>query len=211
MNTRLIVFTRFPRAGSAKTRLIPLLGAAGAAALHRDLTEHTLGTVDRSAASVPCATQIRYTGSSPEEMAGWLGAHRDCVDQGDGDLGARMERALQDAFDQSVDRAVVIGADCPDLNAEIVKHAFDLLIRTDLVVGPALDGGYYLVGIRRSAWERSRGPLFSDMPWSTDEVLTETVRRAYAAGLQLARLDFLGDVDRPEDLIVWERARSKKT
>jgi rSAM/selenodomain-associated transferase 1 len=210
MTARLILFTRFPRPGSAKSRLIPTLGSEGAAALHRELTEHTLRTVDQSLVSVGFDLQVRYTGASPEEMSDWLGAHRICVPQGDGDLGTRMEAAVQDAFAESMERVVVIGADCPDLSPEILKRSFDLLIRSDVVIGPALDGGYYLVAVRRSAWERCRRPLFSNMPWGTDEVLTETLRRAHSTGLELARLDVLGDVDRPEDLIVWERARENK-
>ncbi len=209
MTARLIVFTRFPRPGTTKTRLIPALGEDGAASLHREMTEHTLSVVDQATASAPFDVQIRYTGSTPQEMSGWLGAHREYVDQGEGDLGARMDRAVADAFDQSMDSAVVIGADCPDLSPETIRRAFDLIIRDDVVLGPALDGGYYLVGVRHAAWERARGPLFSNMAWSTSEVLTETVRRAHAAGLVHTRLDFLGDVDRPEDLIVWERARKK--
>lgn len=211
MTTRLILFTRFPRPGSVKSRLIPTLGSEEAAALHRELTEHTLQTVDQAVIAVGFDLQVRFTGSSPAEMSDWLGTHRSCVEQGDGDLGTRMEAAVQDAFNESMERVVVIGADCPDLSPEILKRAYDLLIRADVVIGPALDGGYYLVGVRRSAWDRCRKPLFSKMAWGTDEVLTETVRRAHAAGLDLARLDFLGDVDRPADLIVWERARIKKS
>ncbi len=211
MTARLLLFTRFPRPGTTKTRLIGLLGDQGAATLHREMTEHTLQVVDQATASAPFEVQIRYTGGTPAEMARWLGTHRQCVDQGDGDLGARMDRAAADAFDESTDSVVVIGSDCPDLNPGLIKRTFDLLIRTDVVLGPALDGGYYLVGIRRAAWERARRPLFSDMVWSTSEVLTETVRRIHAAGLDHTRLDFLGDVDRPEDLIIWERARNTKT
>jgi uncharacterized protein len=211
MTARLILLTRFGRPGSAKTRLIPVLGAEGAAALHREMTEHTVRVVDQSTAQAPFEVQIRYTGSDHAEMASWLGTHRDYADQGAGDLGARMERAVADAFDQSADSVLLIGADCPDLSPEIIGRSFDLLIRHDVVLGPALDGGYYLLGIHHAAWERARKPLFSDMAWSTSEVLTETLRRIHAAGLEHTRLDFLGDVDRPEDLFLWERARKKNS
>lgn len=211
MTARLILFTRFPRAGAAKTRLIPVLGDAGAAAVHRELTEHTLSTMDQSASTFSFEAEIRYTGGSPADMAGWLGPHRLYVDQGAGALGARMERAAADAFDSGVNQVVIIGADCPELSPGILKRAFDLLIRQDVVLGPATDGGYYLVGIRQSAWERARHPLFADIPWSTADVLTETVRHAHAAGLEVARLNYLGDVDRPEDLVLWERIRGART
>jgi rSAM/selenodomain-associated transferase 1 len=210
MSDRLLVFTRYPRPGAVKTRLVERLGAEGAAQLHRELTEHTLHRVEQGTTFGTFEAEVRFTGATPQEMEQWLGTHRRYVDQGDGDLGARLERAFADAYAQGSNRVVVIGTDCPDLSPGILARAFDLLIHTDLVVGPALDGGYYLLGIRHPAWDRARR-LLSDMPWGTDAVLTETVRRAQATGLELARLDFLSDVDRPEDLIVWERIRDATT
>ncbi len=210
MSARLILFTRFPRPGEAKTRLIPTLGPEGAAQLHRELTAHTLGTVDQSTALHPMDVEIRYTGASVDEMSEWLGTRRTYADQGDGDLGNRMDRAADAAFESSMDRVVIIGADCPELSPSLLNRAFDLLISRDIVLGPALDGGYYLIGVRHTAWQRARKPLFADMPWGTDDVLTETLRRTHAAGLAVARLDFLGDVDRPADLVLWEWVRDGK-
>jgi len=138
-------------------------------------------------------------------MTGWLGAHRACVPQGEGDPGRRMDRAADAAHGADLGQVGIIGSDCPELNPGLLKRAFDLLISFDVVLGPALDGGYSLVGIRSAAWERSRRPLFTNIPWGTTDVLTESVRRTHAAGLEVARLEFLGDVHRPKALILWKR------
>ncbi len=207
MSARLILFTRFPRPGEAKTRLIPALGPRGAAHLHRDLAEHTLRTLDEAASAVPCVLDLRYTGASEAEMRGWLGTDRRYLDQGSGDLGSRLALAMGAAFEAAAQRVVIVGTDCPELNRTHLEQAFGRLLQVDLVLGPAWDGGYYLVGLRRAAWARARGPLFSNMPWSTRLLLAESVSRARAAGLEVAQLEPLGDVDRPEDLALWERLR----
>lgn len=181
---RLVIFTRFPEPGKAKTRLIPALGADRAAAVHRRLTERALAAV----AATGLAFEVRTTGAPLAAFRGWLG-DLDFVDQGDGDLGARMARAVP---------GIVVGSDVPDMTAAHLLRAADLLARRDVVVGPAEDGGYWLVGMRRRVPE-----LFDAMPWGTNAVLAETRRRAALHGIDLAETDTLADLDTPADLARW--------
>jgi rSAM/selenodomain-associated transferase 1 len=201
---RVVLFTRYPEAGAAKTRLIPLLGPEKAAELHRRLTEHTLAQVRRLTEHSPVSIEVRYTGGGREEMRKWLGTDFPVRNQGCGDLGARITRAFHDAFQEGRERVVLIGSDCPGLSADLILSALDDLSERDVVVGPAADGGYYLIGLRREVRD-----LFRDIPWGTDRVLAETLKRIDALGLSKSVLDQKNDVDRPEDLHVWEQISSK--
>ncbi|MCP4663975.1 MAG: glycosyltransferase [bacterium] len=202
--SRLIVFTRYPQPGETKTRLIPALGEQGAADLQRQMTEHTMRGVRPLSTSAAMRVELRYEGGSEEEMRAWLGPALCFHPQGGGDLGMRMLRAFQDSFAAGDERVVVIGSDCPGLRTEHLREGFASLARTDLVLGPAGDGGYYLIGLRRSCSERAPA-LFSGLRWGSERVLPETLRIAAAAGLSIFLLDILDDVDRPEDLPIWER------
>ncbi len=197
---RLIVFTRYPEPGKVKTRLAPELGEAGAARLHRDMTALTLNWADQLKQQGLLSVEVRFDGGSRELMEGEFGDGHRFVAQGDGDLGVRLKRAVEEAAREGVKRIVLVGTDCPELCAEVAQRAFDSLRRCDLVVGPARDGGYYLIGLRRT-----QPGLFTDMPWGTSGVLEATVRRAREMGLSLAMLQELSDVDRPEDLALWDR------
>ncbi len=203
--SRLIVFTRYPRPGEAKTRLIPALGEQGAADLQRRMTEHTMRGVAPLTTSAQIGVEVRYAGGSGAEMREWLGPASAYHPQGGGDLGERMQRAFQDSFAAGDERVVVIGSDCPGLRTEHLREGFAALARADLVLGPAGDGGYYLIGLRRSCGERALPALFSGIRWGSAEVLPETLAIAAAAGLSIDLLDILDDVDRPEDLAIWER------
>jgi len=202
---RLIVFTRYPQPGETKTRLIPALGEEGAADLQRQMTEHTVRRVRPLTTSAQLHAELRYEGGSEDEMREWLGPALCYRPQGAGDLGMRMRRAFQDSFAAGAERVVVIGSDCPGLRTELLREGFASLARTDLVLGPAGDGGYYLIGLRRSCGELAIPALFSGIAWGSDQVLGETLRIAAAVGLSVVLLDILDDVDRPEDLPIWER------
>jgi len=199
---RLIIFTRYPETGKAKTRLIPALGAEGAAALHRRMADHTLVQVQALQFQHPLCVEVRFAGGDRDLMQRWLGTDLMYTVQGEGDLGDRMGRSFQSAFDASVDRAVIIGTDCPDLNATLLDQAFRELQHHDLVLGPASDGGYYLIGLRRLIPQ-----LFIGMEWSTATVLERTLAIAAELNLSVALLPVLSDVDYPADLEIWERYR----
>ncbi len=202
---QLIVFTRYPQAGVTKTRLIPVLGPQGAADLQRRMTAHAmiqaLDLIKRRAVRV----EVRFEGGSPGGMRDWLGRAYDYQPQGEGDIGARMRRALEQAFGGNAVRAVLIGSDIPDISAVLLEAAFEHLKSVDTVLGPASDGGYYLIGIRRSVGDPACQGLFKDVPWGTAQVLAATRERLAMLGLGVVLLETLSDIDRPEDLPLWER------
>ncbi len=187
----LIIFTRYPVSGQAKTRLIPALGADGAAALQRRMTQHTLSL----AKTCDCRLQIRFCGGNLAQMRSWLGPHLDYQLQGEGDLGERMAQAFRAGFDQGDQQIVIIGTDCPWIDRQTIAAAFAALTSHDLVLGPATDGGYYLIGLRKLVPE-----LFQAIPWSTATVCAKTVEIAQAVGISCTLLPALSDIDRPEDL-----------
>jgi rSAM/selenodomain-associated transferase 1 len=150
MKNRLIIFTRYPVPGKTKTRLIPALGAEGAADLQKQMTEHTLERM-RPLTEKGMEVQILFDGAEDGEMVQWLGGGFALAPQGEGDLGERMRLAFSGCFETGVERVVIIGTDCPSLGAEDVEEAVDLLEENTLVLGPATDGGYYLIGIRSDA------------------------------------------------------------
>jgi len=180
------LFARYPRAGAAKTRLAPALGDAGAAALHQRLVERTLATVRRS--GLPFA--VWTTGGDHAEFAAWLGDDVPLVDQGEGDLGARLARVPAPA--------IVLGADVPDLTEDHLRAAAAALEEVPVAIGPARDGGYYLL-----AFCGAVPFLWDDMPWGTDAVLAQTLARLAARNMPCRLLETLDDCDRPEDLARW--------
>jgi hypothetical protein len=199
---RLIIFTRYPEPGKTKTRLIPALGPDGAADLHRRMTEHTLKralTLKSEAVSI----EVRFAGGNEQLMRAWLGAQMILRRQGQGDLGACMDRAFRETFQAGAKRVVIIGTDCPALTGALLRTAFEALKQHDIVIGPAHDGGYYLIGLRRRVPQ-----LFQGLPWGTASVLELTLRKAAELGFWPEQLTPLDDVDRPEDLYLWEQEQS---
>jgi len=192
---RLILFTRYPKPGRAKTRLIPALGAEGAAALQRRMSETIVARMVRFAGQYPVGLEIRYTDGNRQAMAAWLSGDIPCLDQGGGGLADRLRRAFAVAFAQGSRRVVVVGADCPGLSPALFAQAFGALESRELVLGPAMDGGYYLVGLSRPA-----PALFAGIPWGTGEVLAATLKQAHELNLSTHLLEPLADVDRQEDL-----------
>jgi rSAM/selenodomain-associated transferase 2/rSAM/selenodomain-associated transferase 1 len=197
----LIIFTRYPEPGKTKTRLIPSLGPDGAAGLQRLMTEHTLTRVRELQRYRPVSVEVRYEGGNKHLIEQWLGADIPSRPQGNGDLGQRMARAFQEAFQAGMGRVVLVGTDIPHITPRILHGAFEGLRSTDVVLGPARDGGYYLIGMRRASPQ-----LFVDLPWGTEMVMERTKRIAHDLGFSVVLLDTLDDVDRPEDLHLWEKA-----
>ena len=203
---RLIVFTRYPEPGTTKTRMIPELGAQGAAELQRQMTEHIIARAKELCGLHPLPVEVRFEGGSETLMRQWLGTGYAYRHQGSGDIGLRMGRALQDAFGQGCATVVIIGSDIPDITTDILQKAFEALNQNDLVLGPAGDGGYYLIGVQRKTFRHWHPQLFSDISWGTEQVMPQTLNIAHKFGLRYNLLDTLRDVDRPEDLGVWYRA-----
>ncbi len=196
MKECLIVFTRYPEAGKTKTRLIPALGAEGAAKLQRQMTEQKLAEAKMLQTIHPVFIEIHFTGGNQQLMQSWLG-NITYKQQSQGDIGCRMAAAFQTAFEAGMNRVVLIGIDCPDLKAELMSEAFQALHQHDLVLGPAKDGGYYLIGLNHFISE-----LFMGISWSTAKVFEQTQNIAEKLELAVAYLPTLSDIDRPEDLSV---------
>ncbi|MEH2150827.1 TIGR04282 family arsenosugar biosynthesis glycosyltransferase [Nostoc sp.] len=197
----LIIFTRYPEPGKTKTRLIPVLGNVGAANLQREMTEYTIFQVEELQKAMDISVEVRFAGGDSQLMQDWLGLDLLYQSQGEGDLGLRMARSLFDAFQSGRKKVIIIGTDCPGLNAQILATAFDKLQTFDLVLGPAIDGGYYLIGLRQPILE-----LFVNIEWGTAQVFQKTLDIAQKLNLLHVNLLPLADVDRPEDLPIWEQA-----
>lgn len=184
----LVLFAKYPVPGYAKTRLIPALGAQGAAQVHRQLAERTVQILLAAGAPV----EIRFAGAEEAGFREWLGDAVGLITQVEGGLSERLIDAAR------MHPHIFFGADTPDLDDATVTAAIAALKDHDVVIGPAEDGGYYLIGM-----QTARPELLVDMPWSTDAVLPETLRRCEALGLSVALLPMLADCDRPEDLARW--------
>ncbi|MFC1735457.1 TIGR04283 family arsenosugar biosynthesis glycosyltransferase [Candidatus Hydrogenedentota bacterium] len=199
---RLVIFSRFPEPGKTKTRLIPALGAEGAAEFQRQMTEHMINTAEIFRTFNPATIEVRHTSANEQEMLNWLGFGLEYRFQGDRDLGERMHQAFISAFQEGARRVVLIGTDCPGISVSTLHEAFLNLKRHDLVLGPANDGGYYLIAMNRSCPR-----LFAGISWGSGSVLRETLAIAEEENLSIHLLPPLDDVDRAEDLASWERAR----
>jgi uncharacterized protein len=205
MAEKLLIFTRYPEAGKTKTRLIPLLGAEGAAQWQRKMTESTIEECRKLQDLRGISIEVYYHGGSIELMQSWLGCQLTYQPQLAGDLGVKMSGAFDRAFESGCDRIMIIGTDCPQLTAVILERGFDSLKTNDLVLGEATDGGYYAIGLSRYIPD-----LFSDIPWGTATVAQKTQNIAKQLDLSIAYLPVLNDVDRPEDLSsrgVWGAIR----
>ncbi|MBG1262343.1 TIGR04282 family arsenosugar biosynthesis glycosyltransferase [Nostoc commune] len=201
----LIIFTRYPEPGKTKTRLIPTLGTVGAANLQREMTEHTIFQVQELQKAIDISMEVRFAGGDSQLMQDWLGLDLVYQSQGEGDLGSRMARSLFEAFESDATKVIIIGTDCPGVNAQILETAFEKLYTSDLVIGPAIDGGYYLIGLRQPIPE-----LFVNIEWGTAQVFQKTVDIAQKLNLSSVNLSPLADVDRPEDLPIWEQALARE-
>lgn len=188
--TRVLVLGRAPVPGRTKTRLVPALGAEGAAALSATLTRRAVATA-RGARLGP--VELWCAPGCGHPLFQGLAARGDVAlrDQGPGDLGARMGEALA----AGALPALLLGTDCPGLTPAALREAAAALTRHDAVLVPAEDGGYVLVGLARPVPE-----MFAGIPWGTPAVLGETRAALQAAGASWAELAPLADVDRPEDL-----------
>ena len=188
----IVVFAKAPVAGFAKTRLIPALGAQGAADLALRLLVHALQQAreaDLGALELCCAPNLRHPAFGALVREGLT-----FTDQGHGDLGERMARAIERGLAQYA-MVLLIGTDAPALDAAVLRCAAAALDTHDAVFVPALDGGYVLVGLRRMV-----GSIFEDMPWSTPLVMQHTRERLAREGIVHAELAPLADIDEAADL-----------
>ena len=195
---RLLILSKAPDAGAVKTRLIPLLGASGAAHLYARLLH---ACIDRLVAADLCPVDLWCAPATSHPFFTDCEQHYGVAlqQQAEGDLGRRMEHALGSALQQSV-YAVLVGADCPGLEASDIEETLQALREdAEVVLGPASDGGYYLVAMRsRHAF------MFEDMAWGSANVLQLTESRLRERGIKWHRLAVRRDLDTPEDYLAWK-------
>lgn len=191
--TAVVVFAKAPQPGAVKTRLAPMLGAEGAAALHAKLVKHTLGAV-RAASFRQAELHCAPDASDPFFLY-CAGQYRVALEnQAAGDLGARMLRAFETALTEHA-RVLLVGTDCPALAARHLRQAESALRDgADAVFVPCEDGGYALIGLRRAD-----AGLFDGITWGGNDVMAGTRERLKRLGWTWRELEILWDIDRPED------------
>jgi len=203
-NARILIFAKAPEPGRVKTRLIPTLGAAAAAGLYAEMLDATVARVAGTRlAPIQCCC-APHTGHPLFQRLAEKFSISLAPQQG-ADLGARMQVAARSAL-RATEMVLLIGGDCPVLQGAHLQQALSWLTSgVDAVIGPAEDGGYVLLGLRRAPSE-----LFQGMPWGGDKVLGETRERMERLGWGWRELPLLWDLDRPEDLVRY-RAMQDKT
>lgn len=187
----LIIFIRNPELGKVKTRLAQTVGDQEALDIHMALLRHT-----RQIAESLHVDRLVFYSHFIDEEDEWSTEHFQKFLQPTGDLGAKIKAGFSTAFKEH-NKVLIIGSDCASLSAEIVEEAFLALKTNDFVLGPALDGGYYLLGMNQFT-----PSLFEDMPWSTEHLAQLSLEKMKALGGSCHLLEPLSDIDYAED---WER------
>jgi uncharacterized protein len=193
---RLLIFARQPVPGRVKTRLSPPLTPVQAAALYDACVRDVIAAAARGRARV----ELWHDGA-PGAADHFTGAfpHLHVEAQAPGDLGARMKDAFARAFAELAQRVVIVGSDAPTLPEPVLGAAFDHLHDAEAVIGPTIDGGYYLIGLAAGAWPRA-ARLFDGVAWSSDSVYAVTLERAAEAVLALRVLPGWYDIDHADDV-----------
>jgi len=190
MDKALIIFIKNPERGKVKTRLAATLGDDKALEIYKQLLKHT-----RSICEQVEADRLLFYSNFIDQNDAWEGKYFKKFVQIGSDLGARMQAAFEEAFGRyGYRKVVIIGSDCADLTTDTITAAFQHLERHDMVIGPANDGGYYLLGMRQMFT-----PVFERKQWSTPSILKETRVDIENAGLTYHLLPQLTDIDTEED------------
>lgn len=188
MRDALLIFVRNPHLGKVKTRLAAGIGNEKALQVYEHLLQHTCNIAEK----VPAAKFVFYADYINENDL-WNGFEKR-LQTGD-DLGERMSLAFAYLFNDGFTKVCIVGSDCYELTSEIITQAFKKLETTDVVVGPVLDGGYYLLGMNKMIPQ-----LFINKAWSTDTVLSDTLKDAASLNLTSHQLPMLSDIDDENDL-----------
>lgn len=193
----LIVFSKNPVQGRVKTRLAASIGDREALDVYETLRQIT----ERETAEAECARSVFYSDFIPENDLFLTSGTRAFLQRG-ADLGERMHRAFVEGFALGFRHVALIGTDCPELGAFLIDRAFDALEECDAVFGPARDGGFYLVGLKRP-----EPAIFLGRKWSTPQVLQDSLRIVRDLGMEHTLLPALSDIDTVDDLMesgLWE-------
>jgi len=191
-STYLIVMTKFPEPGKVKTRLAGELSADGACKLHAAMVNHLMTK------TLPCIgeieVQFHVAGGTKEEVNYWLEGYA-WKEQIEGQLGEKMQHAIQSCLNEGADKVIIMGTDCPSITASHITSLVAALESKDVVFVPALDGGYVMAGMKDLHPE-----MFEEIEWSTDEVLRKSVAQLETGGKRVGTLEALSDVDLPSDV-----------
>ena len=194
---KLIIFVKAPRPGFVKTRLAKAIGPDDACGAYNRLVTTLSGQL-----SGLNEVELRFTpDDAATEIAHWLSPTWSAAAQGEGDLGERLRRAFDQSFVAGWERVAIIGSDCPWIGERDIVDSWNLLTDHDTVLGPATDGGYWLIALKASAPD-----LFSNIDWSTSYVLEQTLGQIARSGRSCHLLRELGDIDTAED---WKRFLSE--
>jgi len=189
MKRAVIVFQKSPEEGNVKTRLAKDIGHKKATEIYIFLLTHTHQQVQKVNADV----FVYFQGGINENymvLPRYYLAHQE-----EGDLGKKMEAAFSEVFSYGYEEVLIIGSDCFELESETIEEGFNALSRNDLVIGPAVDGGYYLLGMKKL-----NAFLFRNKPWSTSSICELTSEEANSHGMSIFQLPTLRDVDTLDDL-----------
>ncbi|MEX0968041.1 MAG: TIGR04282 family arsenosugar biosynthesis glycosyltransferase [Bacteroidia bacterium] len=186
-----MIFMKNPEKGQVKTRLAKDMGEDKALNVYCDLLKHTRNVVRE----VECDRQLYYS-NHIDSNDGWSNHEFEKRLQQGENLGERMQNAFTEAFLQAYEKVVIIGSDCISLSSPVIQKAFEALGTQEVVIGPATDGGYYLLGMRNLLPQ-----LFRDINWSSSEVLNQTLRTVTILNMEATLLPLLSDVDTLDDYI----------
>ena len=200
MNNALIIFIKNPVKGKVKTRLAATIGDDMALVIYQKLLKHTLNIVEHVAAH-----KFIFFSDAIEESIGYINTPVDKFVQSGNDLGEKMNNAFEQLFKNKYERIIIIGTDCPCITTNILEEAFSKLNDNDVVIGPAADGGYYLIGMKQM-----QNTLFDNIAWSTSSVLYSTIDKCVNNKLSYTLLAELNDVDEEKDLIHFENSINMK-
>ena len=191
MNSAVIIFVKNPELGKVKTRLSATIGNEKALEIYKELLAHTLMSVKEIMADV----FIYFSDSIDENIFEFENNFFKKMQKGD-NLGERMSNAFKEVFDLWYDNVIIIGTDCPGLDLNLLENAFLQLDNVDVVIGPAEDGGYYLLGMKKHY-----AKLFENINWSSSSVLQTTLDNCNKNKLTHTLLSILSDVDEEKDLV----------
>jgi hypothetical protein len=193
-----IIFARYPNKGKVKTRLAKEIGEESALEFYKSCAENTFAEC-KKLKSEKILLYLFYSDVKDKALiTKWAGSEFLFIPQTGTTLGEKMQNAFEEVFSNGVKKAVIIGTDIPDIEANLIKDSCDILNCADTVIGPAADGGYYLLGMKKA-----HTFLFNDIKWSTNSVFAETCNRIIINKLTFFVLPKLIDIDIKDDFIEW--------
>ena len=195
----LLFFIRYPEKGRIKTRLAASIGDERALKLYKNFLLSILSTLNKGTFLFYLCF---YPADALEGLRKWLGGDYLYMPQQGMDLGERMKNGFMEAFAMNFKRVVLIGSDIPNLPLEFIEEAFASIREKDCVIGPSLDGGYYLIGFKDKKFPPQ---VFKGIPWSTERVFQETMKILEREGLTIHTLKPLRDIDKINDLREFQR------